>query len=69
MDTIIENRIEATNEALRRADGVTRTLLDASKSLGALIIACGYLVEIIEEQQRQIERLEKILQDSLERRR
>jgi len=69
MATIIENRIEATNEALRRADGVTRTLLDASKSLGALIIACGYLVEIIEEQQRQIERLEKILQDSLERRR
>jgi len=69
MATIIENRIEATNEALQRADGVTRTLLDASKSLGALIIACGYLVEIIEEQQRQIERLENILQDSLERRR
>jgi hypothetical protein len=69
MATTIENRIEATNEMLQRADSGTRTLFDVSKSLGAIIIACGYLVEIIEEQQRAIECLEDVLQDSLERRR
>jgi len=69
MTTIIENRIEATNEALERADRVTNTFFDASKSLGAIVIACGYLVEIIEEQQCQIERLADVLQDSLGRRR
>jgi len=69
MTTIIENRIEATNDALQRADAPTRTIFDASKSLGAIIIACGYLVEIIEEQQCQIERLADVQQDSLERRR
>ena len=61
MATTIENRIEATNEALQRADSAARTLFDASKSLGALIIACSYLVEVVEEQQRQIERLEDVL--------
>ena len=62
----IGKKIEAINETLQRADSVTRTLFDASKSLGALITACGYLVEIVEEQQRQIERLQDVLQDHLE---
>jgi hypothetical protein len=50
MATLVENRIEATNEMLQRADTVTRTLFDASKSLGVVMIAISYLVEIIEEQ-------------------
>ena len=66
MPTIIEKRIEAVNDSLQRADRVTKTLFDASQSLGALIFACGYLVEIIEEQQRAIERLQDVLQDHLE---
>lgn len=66
MATVIENRIEAATEALQRADTVTRTLFDASKSLGAVIFACGYLVEIVEEQQRQIDRLQDELQNHME---
>ena len=66
---MIENRIEAANEKLQEADGVTRTINDAGKSIGALIIACGYLLEVIEDQNERIERLEDILQGQLERRR
>jgi hypothetical protein len=62
----VEKRIEAINEMLERADTRTHTLFDASKSLGALILACGYLVEVIEDQQRRIERLEDVLQNHLE---
>jgi len=66
---MIETRIEAANEKLQEADGVTRTINDAGKSIGALIIACGYLLEVIEDQNERIERLEDILQGQLERRR
>lgn len=65
----IERQLEAASEALQRADSVTRTLFDASKSLGAIIIACGHLLEAIQEQGKRIEHLEDILQDQLERRR
>src|SRR5262249_12811218 len=53
-----EERKTAITEALERADTATNTLFDASKSLGALILICGYLVEISEEQDRRISRLE-----------
>lgn len=50
----IEKTIEGAKDALDRADGVTSTIAGASKHIGALIIACGYRVSIIEEQERQI---------------
>lgn len=59
----IETRIEAITKQLERADTTTRTLFDASKSLGAIILACGYLLEIVEGQEKRIEQLENILQD------
>ncbi len=67
MPNTTEKRIEAINEQLERADTTTRTLFDASKSLGAIILACGYLIEIIEEQEKRIEQLEHILQDHPEK--
>ena|SRR5947209_8910996 len=60
----IEGQIEAVSEMLYRADGVARTITDAGKSIGALIIACSGLVEIIREQQAQIERLQRALINS-----
>lgn len=63
----IETRIEAVTEQLERADTKTHTLFDASKSLGAIILACGYLIEIVEEQEKRIEQLEHILQDHPEK--
>lgn len=63
----IERQLEAASEALQRADGVTKTITDASKHIGALIFACGHLLEAIQEQSRRIEHLEDILQDQLER--
>lgn len=54
----MEERKAAITEALERADTTTNTLFDASKSLGALILACGYLLEVIEEQDRRINALE-----------
>lgn len=54
----LEERKAAIKETLQRADTTTNTLFDASKSFGALILACGYLLEIIEEQDRRISALE-----------
>ena len=57
-----EKRIEFINETLHRADNDD----DQRKSIGGVIFAIGYLVEIVEEQQRRIEQLEDVLQKHLE---
>lgn len=62
----IEKTIESAKEMLNRADGVPRSVQVVGKQLGAMIIACGYLIEIIEGQQRRIEQLEDVLQNHLE---
>jgi hypothetical protein len=56
MDT--ENTVAGVYELLERADTTTTSLFDASKSLGAVILACGKLLEVIEDQQQRIEALE-----------
>ncbi len=60
--TSTEKRIEAASEKLQQADSATRTIEDASRSIGALIIACGYLLEIVAEQDRRIEELREQLE-------
>jgi hypothetical protein len=64
--TNIESKIEAIGEQLERADIPTNTIFNASQSLGALIFAISYLVEIVQEQEQRIEHLEEVLQNHME---
>jgi hypothetical protein len=60
MDT--KQIIAGAYELLARADQER----DASKALGAVILACGNLLEIVNDQRARIERLEDALQNHLE---
>jgi hypothetical protein len=63
----IEKQIAAVYELLERADGPNdRSAFAAHKSLGAVILSCAKLVEIIQGQQSRIEQLEDVLQNHLE---
>jgi hypothetical protein len=62
----IEQVIAGVYELLERADTTTTSLFDASKSLGAVILACGKLLELVNDQRARIERLEDALQNHLE---
>jgi hypothetical protein len=57
-----EQIIAGAYELLERADEQR----DPSKSLGAIILACGKLLELVNDQRARIERLEDALQNHLE---
>jgi hypothetical protein len=57
-----EQIIAGAYDLLARADEQR----DPSKSLGAIILACGKLLELVNDQRARIERLEDALQNHLE---
>ncbi len=60
--------IRNINELLSRADQPSdHSAFAAHKSLGAIILVCGKLLELIEDQERRIEHLEDALTRDTER--
>lgn len=67
----IQSRLSWLNADLRRAQDLIQTSGDAvtlADGVSALVDVCGQFAGVIREQQRQIEHLEDVLQDHVERR-
>ncbi len=60
----IEKYIKAARGRLRMADIPTLSLFNASQSLASVILACQFLADIVDDQERRIEQLETALKEN-----
>lgn len=61
MPSLTQKKISEAKARLRRANAPTSSLFAASCSLASIIVACENMIQIIQSQQDQINRLESLL--------
>lgn len=58
MASLTQKKISEAKARLRRADAPTSSLFAASASMASIIVACEYLISVIESQEDRINQLE-----------